>query len=81
MGEAAHLCLTCKLAEWRKTATGRRHPSGVGKCGWKPAHIPTPAAWAWGISNNRQPAGPVWGQIERIPRAPITECETYEALK
>ena len=26
------LCATCKFAEWDKTANGRRHPNGNGRC-------------------------------------------------
>ena len=74
-----HLCLTCKLANWKKTANGRLHPNGQGRCSWKPPHIPTPTVWNWGISygERRQPM-PQWGMIERKPRSPVTECETYQ---
>lgn len=78
----AHLCLTCKLADWKKTASGRRHPDGSGHCAWKPPHIPTPAAWNWGSgfgSERRQPV-PQWGHIERSTMWPVLECETYKRL-
>ena len=78
-----HLCLTCKLAEWKRTENGRLHPNGQGKCRWKPAHIPTPKAWNWGWRHYTELTQPVprWGEIDRRPRANylITECETYEA--
>ena len=71
----AHLCLTCNLAEWHRTANGRRHPDGQGKCGWKPLHIPTAAVWKWDTHGAKQPR-PIWGQIERLRH--ITVCETYQ---
>lgn len=71
-----HLCLSCRLAEWSKTETGRLRPSGDGRCKWVPPHIPTPAAWAWNFGKG-QPK-PSWGWINRRPSAPYTECETYE---
>lgn len=74
-----HLCLTCGMVNWNKTANGRVHPNGQGRCAWTPPYIPTPAAWNWGVGfgeSKRQPrAG--WSHIERKPRTPITECETY----
>ena len=73
----AHLCLTCNLAEWHRTDNGRLHPNGEGKCGWKPIHIPTPAAWRWGNGSTKQPI-PEWGWIDHRPYRPIAECETYE---
>lgn len=75
-----HMCLTCKLAEWKKTVSGRLHPDGSGRCRWKPGHIPTPASWRWDTWRGKQPV-PAGGRIERRPSKPITECETYEALK
>lgn len=76
----AHLCLTCTRADWHKTAAGRLHPDGQGKCVWTPPHIPTPAAWNWGHgfgTTRRQPI-PEWGSIERKTLWPVAECETYE---
>jgi hypothetical protein len=81
MNNAAHLCLTCKLAEWNKTAAGRLHPNGEGMCRWKPAHIPTPRAWKWAWGDDLPQPKPFWGQIDRKPEKSITECETYETLK
>lgn len=26
------LCATCEFAEWERTANGRRHPNGQGRC-------------------------------------------------
>ena len=71
----AHLCLTCNLAEWHRTANGRLY-DGAGKCGWRPIPIPTAAAWRWGSGESKQPI-PEWGWIDRS--RPYTNCETYEA--
>lgn len=30
----ASVCVGCDYASWDKTATGRRHPEGGGKCTW-----------------------------------------------
>jgi hypothetical protein len=78
----AHLCLTCKLADWQQTKIGRIHPGGRGRCKWKPPYIPTAAVfrWSWHDSG-RQPIPSVGGYIERRPGRPITECETYEVTK
>jgi len=29
------ICFDCKFSEWNKTANGRLHPNGLGKCVWK----------------------------------------------
>lgn len=31
---AEHPCTDCRFAEWKRTAAGRLHPSGSGKCTW-----------------------------------------------
>jgi hypothetical protein len=36
------VCSTCRFAEWRKTANGRRHPDGSGKCGYLFPTTPLP---------------------------------------
>lgn len=71
-----HLCLTCKLAEWKKTPSGRLNPSGEGRCTWRPAYIPTATAWHWAF-DRAQPV-PVGGWITRRPAKPIVQCETYQ---
>ena len=38
-------CLNCAYANWDKTANGRRHPSGRGKCVVKLPFVVLPA-WA-----------------------------------
>jgi len=39
------VCATCRHAEWKKTANGRRHPDGSGRCGYEFPNSPLPK-WA-----------------------------------
>lgn len=57
-------CLGCRYANWQKTATGRLHPNGQGKCERLRAHpldLRLPASFYW-LSGSPMPAG---GHIER----------------
>ena len=56
-------CKDCASAEWSKTASGRLHPSGAGKCrkaiDWKAPPIPACSYWhgepkPYGASINRR---------------------------
>jgi len=40
-------CTECKFAEWKRTAAGRLHPSGEGRCRWKYEPKPIAAAYSW----------------------------------
>jgi hypothetical protein len=75
---AQHLCLTCKLAGWAKTASGRLRPHGQGRCNWEMPHIPTPAAYWWSEFDRKRPIKAFGGYIERRPHKPITKCECYK---
>jgi hypothetical protein len=46
-------CLNCKFAEWSRTASGRLHPSGDGKCEF-PLKMP------------KLPASMVWLEVPRV---------------
>jgi hypothetical protein len=35
-------CESCRFAKWQRTANGRRHPSGDGRCTWAPPDAPLP---------------------------------------
>lgn len=37
-------CTNCKHAQWNKTAAGRLHPSGDGRCGY-PVQLPEHCAF------------------------------------
>ncbi len=49
-------CNGCKYAEWNKTAAGRLHPSGDGKCCYEYKVPPLPAALYW-LGGEPRPSG------------------------
>lgn len=54
-------CMNCKYAEWSKTATGKLHPSGDGRCKY-PYKVPDlPLSMYW-VGNAPTPNG---GAINR----------------
>lgn len=74
-------CLTCKFANWRKTATGRLHPGGDGRCGWKMPAIAIPKAFYYSSTRDGSvPAPSGGGYIERKDATRTAGCPTYEAL-
>lgn len=54
-------CTDCKHAEWSRTANGRLHPSGDGRCKY-PYKIPPLPASMYFISG---PPRPIGGHINR----------------
>lgn len=40
-------CLRCKYADWDKTAAGKLHPSGHGRCKYPWKQTPLPASMYW----------------------------------
>ena len=54
-------CTACKNAEWKRTQSGRLHPSGEGRCKWtyKQPLLPPCFYWVGG------PDTPCGGQISR----------------
>jgi hypothetical protein len=42
MNEQLSVCVGCKYATWSKTASGRRHPSGSGRCLYEFPETPLP---------------------------------------
>lgn len=69
----SHQCLTCKFADWKRTAAGRLHPDGAGRCRWVVPEIAYPKALYF-IGGRPKPYG---GWIER--GANFTDCPAYEA--
>jgi hypothetical protein len=57
-------CLDCKFADWKRTASGRFHPSGEGMCRhvWEPPPISAAHCFDFGSRNIPRPR---WGQIDR----------------
>ena len=53
-------CTDCKHAEWRRTASGRLHPSGDGKCTVPYKVPPLPACMYWLMTPT-----PMGGRINR----------------
>lgn len=67
-------CTTCRFATWIRTAAGRLHPSGDGKCAWQVPAIRVPRAFYW-ISGTAMPR-PAGGDINR--RKPFADCPAHE---
>lgn len=59
----SNICMTCKFADWKRTAAGRLHPDGQGRCRWQMPEITLPKAFYYvGYHSTPKPSG---GQIER----------------
>jgi hypothetical protein len=69
-------CTDCKHAEWHRTAAGKLHPSGDGKCTYPFRLPPLPACmcWTWGSAPT-----PIGGSINR--REELRDHCTYYARK
>jgi len=68
-------CEGCKYAEWQKTESGRLHPSGKGRCGYKYKVPALPASMYWmGSKNGERPYGGCISRIKGLPR----HCPYYE---
>jgi hypothetical protein len=66
--------MTCMYAEWKKTAAGRLHPSGTGKCLWPMPTITLPKSRYYS-GDGRVVPRPWGGMIERKDES---ECSAYE---
>ena len=53
-------CTECKHAKWQRTAAGKQHPSGDGRCGYPYKIPPLPASMYWITVHT-----PCGGQINR----------------
>lgn len=67
-------CLTCKYAEWDKSANGRRSTKGTGRCTWQMPDIKMPAAYYF-IGFHKTFPKPSGGYIRRNT-LPL-ECPTW----
>ena len=74
-----HQCMTCQFANWRKTASGKMHPTGEGKCTYALSEMIIPASYYW-IGFREKGPMPSGGRIDR--RAPFSRrCPTYKAIE
>jgi hypothetical protein len=67
-------CTHCKYADWKRTAAGRLHPDGSGKCTFPWKMPPLPAAFYWLGAGQATPYG---GFIER-KREHKEHCPHYQ---
>ena len=49
-------CTNCKFAIWQKTAAGKLHPSGSGRCGYPYKAPPLPVSMYW-VGGHTVPCG------------------------
>jgi hypothetical protein len=68
-------CNGCAYAEWERTASGRLHPSGVGKCTYKVALPELPSCMSWRSCFGDE-IKPIRHAIERH-RELLTDCKFY----
>jgi hypothetical protein len=84
-------CATCRHAEWKKTANGRRHPEGSGKCAFQFAETPVPK-WLnlkrWGAVDQPttlreaiESSSPARWIYYTEHAAHATPCATWESAK
>jgi hypothetical protein len=61
-------CTECVHAEWKRTASGKLHPSGDGRCTKQIVIPPLPGAFGWGYawsSKSGRIPEPIGGEINR----------------
>lgn len=69
-------CTNCKHAQWNKTAAGRLHPSGDGRCGYQ-VQLPKLPASMWWTDVFGKKAKPFGGYINRRKDLP-EHCAFFE---
>ncbi len=69
--------MNCRLANWKRTETGRLHPDGSGRCDWRMPVIPFPkkAFYYVGWRERDSVLAPSGGRINR--RNPETDCPCW----
>lgn len=68
-------CIKCKHADWKRTDSGRLHPSGDGRCKYEWTCKPLPASMCWIGRTTPKPSG---GYINR--REELKDHCTYYLL-
>jgi hypothetical protein len=74
-------CTECKFAEWKRTAAGRLHPSGVGKCHWKyePKPIAASYSWiGWQVASHPTPNGGYINRKDERDLARTRNCPVFQ---
>lgn len=73
-------CNGCKWAEWQKTASGKLHPSGEGRCTFVIKMPVLPMAFYYaGETNKREVPRPYGGEINRR-RELRDHCPCFQKL-
>ena len=57
------MCATCRHAEWKKTASGRRHPDGTGRCAFEFPESPLPK---WAVESDYGRNAPMVTTLRRM---------------
>lgn len=69
-------CLECKHADWQRTASGKLHPSGDGRCRWEYPEISLPVSMYF-VSFGKGPS-PSGGHINR--RHEWRDCPQFQPI-
>lgn len=72
MAKRGPQCLDCKLADWQRTAAGKLHPSGDGRCLWEMPKIRLPVSMYFVTGASK----PVGGHINR--KDEWRQCPFYQ---
>ncbi len=72
-------CNGCKYAEWKRTANGRLHPSGDGRCTFTIVIPKLPNAFRWGTYSGQayKPCGGFIGRRDVYG----DDCPMYDGSK
>ena len=72
-------CTRCTFAEWKRTSSGRLHPSGDGRCTWNEcANWRIPAAFYYADETDKRVApAPCGGYINRRTPESASECACF----
>lgn len=68
-------CVNCRFAAWDRTAKGRLHPDGSGRCTWQMPEIKIPNAMYFHF-----PLKPSGGFIDRHDPERYTACPTWSEI-
>lgn len=69
-------CVECKYADWHRTANGRLHPDGEGRCTFEVKIPAIPASMSWGYSSTDKPH--IGGGYINRKRELSKDCPCYQ---